>query len=101
MKIQRLLLALLVLNVAVLPALAAGDTGTYRILDYRVTLTPHSDGKVGIDFYQKWLVTGGHVPWTTLGLPNEMFEIKSLGRRRQEYLPSERGWMERRPRRPG
>jgi hypothetical protein len=51
--------------------LAGADTGTYRILDYRVTLAPHSDGKVTIDYYQKWQVTGGHIPWITIGVPNE------------------------------
>jgi hypothetical protein len=50
------------------------DTGTYRILDYRVKLTPHSDGKVAIDYYQKWRVTGGHIPWVTIGVPNENTE---------------------------
>ncbi|MDD4856990.1 MAG: hypothetical protein PHD74_02665 [Candidatus Krumholzibacteria bacterium] len=55
----------------------AGDTGTYRILSYRVGLTPHSDGTVAVDYYQKWLVTGGHIPWITVGTPNESFEIVS------------------------
>lgn len=53
----------------------AGDTGTYRILNYRVGLTPHSDGTVAIDYYQKWLVTGGHIPWITVGTPNGSFAI--------------------------
>jgi uncharacterized membrane protein YgcG len=51
------------------------DTGTYRILDYKVTLTPHSSGEVDIDYYQKWLVTGGHIPWITVGVPNADFTI--------------------------
>ena len=53
----------------------AGDTGTYRIVSYKVDLTPHSDGTVAIQYYQKWLVTGGHIPWITVGTPNESFEI--------------------------
>jgi hypothetical protein len=38
------------------------DTGTYTILDYSVKLTPRSDGTVEMEYYQKWLVTGGHIP---------------------------------------
>lgn len=53
----------------------AGDTGTYRILSYAVDLTPRSDGTVTIDYYQKWRVTGGHVPWITVGTPNSNFTI--------------------------
>lgn len=54
---------------------AMADTGTYRILDYKVNLTPHSDGIVEIHYYQKWQVTGGHIPWITVGLPNSNFQI--------------------------
>jgi len=57
----------------------AGDTGTYRILSYRVALTPHSDGTVAIEYYQKWLVTGGHIPWITVGTPNSSFTITGSG----------------------
>lgn len=55
----------------------AGDTGTYRILSYKVGLTPRSDGTVTIDYYQKWFVTGGHIPWITVGTPNSNFAIAS------------------------
>lgn len=58
---------------------ALGDTGTYRILSYRVRLTPRSDGTVAIDYYQKWIVTGGHIPWITVGTPNRNFEITGYG----------------------
>ena len=53
----------------------AGDTGTYRIVDYKVNLTPHSDGTVASQYYQKWLVTGGHIPWITVGTPKGNFSI--------------------------
>ena len=53
----------------------AGDTGTYRILSYQVGLTPKSDGTVTIDYYQKWFVTGGHIPWITVGTPNSNFAV--------------------------
>jgi hypothetical protein len=56
-----------------------GDTGTYRILNYRVGLTPHSDGTVAIDYYQKWLVTGGDIPWITVGTPNGNYTITGSG----------------------
>jgi len=56
-------------------AVATADTGTYRILDYTVLLTPRSDGTVEIEYYQKWLVTGGHIPWITVGTPNSAFRI--------------------------
>jgi hypothetical protein len=85
-----LLLALLICC-AVLPVCA--DTGTYEILDYRVALTPHSDGKVAIDYYQKWRVTGGHIPWITVGLPNGNFEITKSGLAAASISPqSEGGW---------
>ncbi|MCX5752725.1 MAG: hypothetical protein NTW97_03655 [Candidatus Krumholzibacteria bacterium] len=58
---------------------AFGDTGTYRIVSYRVGLTPHSDGTVAIDYYQKWYVTGGHIPWITVGTPNGNFAITGSG----------------------
>ncbi len=57
----------------------AGDTGTYRIVSYRVALTPRSDGTVAIDYYQRWLVTGGHIPWITVGTPNGNFAIAESG----------------------
>jgi hypothetical protein len=55
--------------------LAYADTGTYKILDYIVKLTPKSDGTVEIGYYQKWLVTGGHIPWITVGTANGNFQI--------------------------
>jgi hypothetical protein len=48
-------------------------------VSYRVALTPRSDGTVAIDYYQKWLVTGGHVPWITVGTPNGNFAITGSG----------------------
>jgi len=53
----------------------AGDTGTYRILSYAVSLTPHSDGTVAVEYYQRWLVTDGHIPWITVGTSDGNFEI--------------------------
>jgi hypothetical protein len=71
----------------------AGDTGTYRILSYRVGLTPRSDGTVTIDYYQKWLVTGGHIPWITVGTPNSNFTIAgSQGAISRIASASQGGW---------
>jgi len=53
------------------------DTGTYRVLDYDVKLTPRSDGTVEIKYHQRWLVTGGSIPWVTIGTPNSNFRISA------------------------
>jgi hypothetical protein len=71
----------------------SGDTGTYRIEDYRVRLTPHSDGKVTVEYQQKWLVTGGHIPWITVGVPNSQFAIREgKGAARNLSNASGGGW---------
>ncbi len=71
----------------------AGDTGTYRILSYRIGLTPHSDGTVTMDYYQKWLVTGGHIPWITVGTPNSNFSVVgSRGAVARIASASQGGW---------
>ncbi len=57
----------------------AGDTGTYEILDYRVKLTPSSTGAVKIEYYQKWKVTGGHIPWITVGTAGGDYRIEKYG----------------------
>jgi hypothetical protein len=90
MRTARLLIVAL-LCLAALSALA--DTGTYEILNYQVTLTPHSDGKVDIDCYQKWRVTGGSIPWITVGLPNSNFAITTSGLAVSSIHPqNEGGW---------
>jgi len=92
MKTARLLLVVW-LSLAALPALSSADTGTYRIQQYRVHLTPHADGRVEIDYDQRWLVTGGHIPWVTVGLPNDDFEINTPGKAAKSVQPaSEGGW---------
>lgn len=74
---KRILLLLAFLLIAV-PS-HAGDTGTYNIDEYRVQLEPRSDGTVLINYYLKWSVTGGHIPWITVGLPNDNFTIEKSG----------------------
>jgi hypothetical protein len=61
--------------------LAVADTGTYEIPEYRVTLLPEKDGNTEIAYYQKWRVTGGHIPWITVGTPNANFTVLSDGSR--------------------
>jgi len=67
--------ALVFLLTAVFPVLA--DTGTYGISDYIVTLEPQSSGQVRITYEQKWNVLSGHIPWVTVGLPNNHFSVES------------------------
>lgn len=76
---RRFRLLPLLLLLAATAAGAFADTGTYRIMDYRVSMVPHSDGRVDITYYQKWAVTGGHIPWITVGLANSDFAITKSG----------------------
>jgi len=82
------LLALLLCAVA-LPA--GADTGTYVIEQYDATLAPHADGKVDLDYHQKWRVTGGHIPWITVGVPNSDFEITKSGLAAKSIGPQNQG----------
>jgi hypothetical protein len=88
-----ILIALLSLLSAFAYGYEGGDTGTYRILDYRVMLTPGSDGTVTIEYYQKWQVTGGHIPWITVGTPDAEFTIANYsGAVRSASDASADGW---------
>jgi len=51
------------------------DTGTYRITDYSVALNPKPNGEVVMDYSQTRLVTGGNIPWVTVGLANANYQI--------------------------
>lgn len=76
---------------AVMPlAYAEGDTGTYKILNYKVELTPASDGNVIIEYYQKWQVTGGHIPWITVGVPNDDYLVESCDLAAKQAYPDNR-----------
>ena len=86
---------LLLLFFASLSIISRADTGTYTILDYSVKLTPHSDGTVEIEYYQKWLVTGGHIPWITIGTANSNYRIdqsKNKGNIRSINAYNSSGW---------
>jgi hypothetical protein len=72
------ILALIIILLAVAPALAA-DTGTYEITSYYVTLEPQPDGQVKITVEQNWRVLSGDIPWVTVGLPNNHFKVLDYG----------------------
>jgi|WetSurMetagenome_2_1015567.scaffolds.fasta_scaffold206113_1 hypothetical protein len=65
--------ALVLLLAAAIPAVA--DTGTYRILDYTVSLEPQSSGQVSLTCEQEWKVLSGNIPWITVALPNAHFSV--------------------------
>lgn len=69
-----ILLALLLMT-----ANCLADTGTYRIIDYSVTLDPKPNGDIVMDYSQTWLVTGGYIPWVTVGLANANYQIVNWG----------------------
>jgi len=80
MKRVVLIAAIFLVTLTLLPVPAyAADTGTYKILNYTVELTPLSDGSVNITYYQEWLCTGGHIPWVTVATANDKFDIVSSG----------------------
>ena len=54
---------------------AHADTGTYKLLEYRVTLAVKPSGTTTITCFQKWEVLSGHIPWITVGLPNPEFSV--------------------------
>jgi uncharacterized membrane protein len=51
------------------------DTGTFRIDNYTITLTPQPDGSVNISYYQQWTCLSGNMPWITVGLTNSAYTI--------------------------
>lgn len=79
------LMILLSLCAAQVFGFEGGDTGTYRILDYEIRLSPKNDGVVNIKYYQKWKVTDGHIPWVTVGVPNDYYSVTDSGKSRQIY----------------
>ena len=74
-RARMLYIILLVITTICLPAIGSGDTGTYEIEDYTVTLAPRQNGGVEITYYQKWRVIGGNIPWITVGMPNSTFSL--------------------------
>jgi len=58
---------------------AVAKSPTYRILDYSVEIEPRPDGSWSARYSQEWEVTGGSVPWVTVGLPHSGYEIVDWG----------------------
>ncbi len=56
------LILFILLVLLLMAANCLADTGTYRIIDYSVTLDPKPNGEVVMDYSQTWLVTGGYIP---------------------------------------
>jgi len=79
MKKAMIVLAVILFGLFFAPSASAGDTGTYQIQAYDVVLTPHYNGEIDISYSQKWLVTGGHIPWVTVGTPNSNYDVKDFG----------------------
>jgi len=55
------------------------DTGTYNILSQNYQITLRSDRSAVIDYSTEWTVTGGNIPWVTVGLPTSDFSVSSFG----------------------
>lgn len=76
---KTIILILICYGMLLVPNVIADDTGTYQIQNYNVVLTPHYNGDITISYEQKWLVTGGHIPWVTVGLPTSNYDIQDFG----------------------
>ncbi len=67
----------LVVACCIFAAPVFADTGTYKIKNYTVEITPQPDGSWVADYMQEWEVLGGSIPWVTVGLPNADYEVAS------------------------
>lgn len=70
---------IILLGMLLLPSIAVADTGTYEINKQYVTLDVRLDGNVLIEYDITMMVTGGNIPWVTVGLPNSKYTIKDYG----------------------
>lgn len=84
-------LAAISLVLFLVPQALAGDTGTYGIREYKVTLIPHSNGQIDIVYEQEWIVKSGHIPWITVGTPNSDYSVKSFGGAAKSVKPDNGG----------
>ena len=66
----------IILFLIVISGIASADTGTYIIKEQFVNLDIYSNSDVRIKYEIKMEVTGGNIPWVTVGLPNKNFDIK-------------------------
>ncbi len=72
---RSLLLPFIALLALLCCPIVIADTGTYELIDYQVDLAPEVSGQVVIDYYQKWRVVSGEIPWVTVGLPNRHYGL--------------------------
>jgi hypothetical protein len=91
---MKTIIAILLLGIILLTPIAVqADTGTYKITNYTITLDPQPNGTVNTDYEQTWLVTGGGIPWITIGMANPNFNIMSFGENAiQASNASSGGW---------
>lgn len=69
----------------------AADTGTYRILHYTVSIDPQPDASWIAEYSQEWKVTGGRIPWVTVGLPHSDYAILSSSGAASSVSPANEG----------
>jgi Zn-finger nucleic acid-binding protein len=68
---------ILAISILIKPVLA--DTGTYVIESQRTDLTVQTNRDVYIEYNVKFRVTGGNIPYVTIGLPTSDFEVINYG----------------------
>jgi len=69
------------------------DTGTYIIKDQQVDLIIKTDSNVEITYNIVMEVTGGNIPWVTIGLPDSNFDVLETGRATRAARPrNSAGW---------
>lgn len=82
-----LILGLLVFSVYTVSA----DTGTYVLQKQNAELVIKNNTDVIINYDVDFTVTGGNIPWVTMGLPNRNFDIISSGGAVKTIRPSNDG----------
>lgn len=77
MKVTGLMLicALLAVVCCTSTAPVFADTGTFRIKNYSMDITPQPDGSWIADYRQEWEVLSGTASWVTVGLPNRDYTV--------------------------
>jgi len=82
-----------ILTVFILVQPVLADTGTYVIESQRTDLTIQTNRNVYIEYNVKFRVTGGNIPWVTIGLPTSDFEIINYGGSATSVTPKNSyGW---------
>lgn len=74
---RKLIATIVLLMILIVPA-ALADTGTYEISQEHVSLIPNTDRTTTLEYTVTFLVTGGNIPWVTLGTPNSDYDVLSF-----------------------